>query len=243
MAVSRSSRSSGPSRKAGEEHRLSMAMENYLLSILRLEEQKVRVTPAQLSEHFKSLPMAEGLGTSLPSVSAMIRRMSREKLVTTTSNKEVILTLGGRKSAESVVRRHRLAERLAVDVLQVDLKHAHEEAHRLEHAISPYLESRVVDILNGPTTCPFAGSGYSPNKGVINLSNAKIGVNYLVDRVPEDDSDLLAYFVDNNFLPDSPLMVLDSSRARGVITLRVSNAELVFSMDISKLIWVKPDKV
>ena len=92
MAVSRSSRSSGSSRKAGEEHRLSMAMENYLLSILRLEEQKVRVTPAQLSEHFKSLPMAEGLGTSLPSVSAMIRRMSREKLVTTTSNKEVILT-------------------------------------------------------------------------------------------------------------------------------------------------------
>jgi hypothetical protein len=104
-----------------------------------------------------------------------------------------------------------------------------------------------VDILNGPTTCPFGhpipGSGYSPNQGVINLSNAKIGVNYLVDRVPEDDSDLLAYFVDNNFLPDSPLMVLDSSRARGVITLRVSNAELVFSMDISKLIWVKPDKV
>lgn len=246
MAVSRSSRSSGSSRKAGEEHRLSMAMENYLLSILRLEEQKVRVTPAQLSEHFKSLPMAEGLGTSLPSVSAMIRRMSREKLVSTTSNKEVILTVAGRKSAESVVRRHRLAERLAVDVLQVDLKHAHEEAHRLEHAISPYLESRVVDILNGPTTCPFGhpipGSGYSPNQGVINLSNAKIGVNYLVDRVPEDDSDLLAYFVDNNFLPDSPLKVLDSSRARGVITLRVSNAELVFSMDISNLIWVRPEK-
>ena len=52
----------------------------------------------------------------------------------------------------------------------------------------------------------------------------------------------MGYFVDNNFLPDSPLVVLDSSRARGVITLRVSNAELVFSMDISKLIWVRPDK-
>ena len=70
--------------KENEEHRLSMAMENYLLSIFRLEEQKIKVTAAQLSEHFKSLPTAERLGTSLPSVSAMIRRMAREKLTFTT---------------------------------------------------------------------------------------------------------------------------------------------------------------
>ena len=57
--------------------RLSMAMENYLLSILRLEEQQIKVSVAQLSEHFKTLPLGEGLGTSLPSVSAMIRRMSK----------------------------------------------------------------------------------------------------------------------------------------------------------------------
>ena len=84
------------------EQRLSMAMENYLLSILRLEEQKVAVTIARLSDHFKSLPMAEGLGTSLPSVSAMLRRMAREKLVITNSSKVVNLTDTGRTSAESI---------------------------------------------------------------------------------------------------------------------------------------------
>jgi len=52
-----------------------MAMENYLLSIIRLEEQHTKVSIAQLSEHFKTLPPGEGLGTSLPSVSAMIRSM------------------------------------------------------------------------------------------------------------------------------------------------------------------------
>ena len=125
------------------ENRLSMAMENYLLSIIRLQEQNTKVTAAQLSEHFKSLPMGEGLGTSLPSVSAMIRRMTREKLVTTGSDKEIALTKSGLTEAESILRRHRLAERLAVDVLKVDLRRAHEEAHRLEHAFSPYLESRL----------------------------------------------------------------------------------------------------
>ena len=77
--------------------RLSMAMENYLLSILRLEEQQLKVTVAQLSEHFKTLPLGEGLGPSLPSVSAMIRRMSREKLVGISAEKEIVLTETGRK--------------------------------------------------------------------------------------------------------------------------------------------------
>ena len=101
---------------SASENRLSMAMENYLLSIIRLQEQNTKVTAAQLSEHFKSLPMGEGLGTSVRAVSAMIRRMTREKLVTTGSDKEIALTKVGLTEAESILRRHRLAERLAVDV-------------------------------------------------------------------------------------------------------------------------------
>ena len=200
------------------ENRLSMAMENYLLSIIRLQEQNTKVTAAQLSEHFKSLPMGEGLGTSLPSVSAMIRRMTREKLVTTGSDKEIALTKSGLTEAESILRRHRLAERLAVDVLKVDLRRAHEEAHRLEHAFSPYLESRVVEILGYPTTCPFGhpipGSKYVFNSSTVFLNKAKVGEDYLVERVPEDDTELLGYFVDNDFLP-CLLYISPSPRDRG----------------------------
>ena len=226
------------------ENRLSMAMENYLLSIIRLQEQDTRVTAVQLSEHFKSLPMGEGLGTSLPSVSAMIRRMTREKLVTTSSEKEISLTKSGLTEAESILRRHRLAERLAVDVLKVDLKRAHEEAHRLEHAFSPYLESRVVDILGHPTTCPFGhpipGSNYVPNRFSVSLNKAKVSQDYLVDMLPEDDMELLGYFVDNDFLPGAHIQITDLSNSRGVITLKLGNKELVFSMGISNLIRVTP---
>ena len=226
------------------ENRLSMAMENYLLSIIRLQEQDTKVTAAQLSEHFKSLPMGEGLGTSLPSVSAMIRRMTREKLVTTGSDKEIALTKSGLTEAESILRRHRLAERLAVDVLKVDLRRAHEEAHRLEHAFSPYLESRVVEILGYPTTCPFGhpipGSEYVLNSSTVFLNQAKVGEDYLVERVPEDDTELLGYFVDNDFLPGAHIQITDLSNARGVITLQLANKELVFSMGISNLVRVTP---
>ena len=226
------------------ENRLSMAMENYLLSIIRLQEQDAKVTAAQLSEHFKSLPMGEGLGTSLPSVSAMIRRMTREKLVTTSSDKEISLTKTGLTEAESILRRHRLAERLAVDVLKVDLRRAHEEAHRLEHAFSPYLESRVVEILGYPTTCPFGhpipGSKYVFNSATVFLNQAKVGEDYLVERVPEDDTELLGYFVDNDFLPGAHIQITDLSNARGVITLQLANKELVFSMGISNLVRVTP---
>ena len=98
-----------------------MGAENYLLSIFRLEEQGVRVTLTVLAEHLKTLPVDEGMGTSLPSVGGMIRRMVRERLVESTPNKEVVLTASGRKSAESIVRRHRLAERLVVDLLGIEL--------------------------------------------------------------------------------------------------------------------------
>ena len=195
--------------------RLSMAMENYLLSILRLEEQQTKVSVAQLSEHFKILPVGEGLGTSLPSVSAMIRRMSREKLVGISTGKEIVLTKNGRQYAEVILRRHRLAERLLVDVLNIDLEFAHIEAHRLEHAMSPYLEQKVVDLLDNPQTCPFGhpipGSGYIIPANAITLDKCRLGKKYVLDRVPEDNQDLLAYFVEKGFVPETSIRIIDSS--------------------------------
>ena len=130
--------------------RLSMAAENYLLSIFRMDERGERVNLTSLSEHLKTLPDDEGMGTALPSVGGMVRRLSREGLVETDASKEVRLTARGRRASESVVRRHRLAERLVVDILGLDLRLAHIEAHRLEHAISPVLEKQIDEAL-GPS--------------------------------------------------------------------------------------------
>ena len=175
-------------RSSEEEIRLSMSTENYLLSIFRLQEQQPRLSLTQLADHLRTLPVAEGLGTSLPSVSAMIRRMSREGLVESDQNRGVVLTGDGRVSAESIVRRHRLAERMVVDLLGMDLAKAHVEAHRLEHAISPELEERIVQKLGNPTTCPFGhpvpGSGRSSPTNAVSLDQAKPGTEMMVDRVP-----------------------------------------------------------
>ena len=221
-----------------------MAMENYLLSILRLEEQQIKVSVAQLSEHFKTLPLGEGLGTSLPSVSAMIRRMSKEKLVGISNDKEIVLPKDGRQYAEVILRRHRLAERLLVDVLGVDLEFAHMEAHRLEHAMSPYLEQKIIDLLDSPQTCPFGhpipGSTYVTPLNAITLDKCKPGSEYIVDRVPEDNQDLLTYFVEKGFIPDKSITIADSSVPRGIVTLECEGDELVFSTSVAKLIWVKP---
>ena len=239
------SRSTSRSRKSrATAARLSMAAENYLLSIYRLEEQNVRVTLTVLADHLKTLPIDEGLGTSLPSVGGMIRRLSREGLVETTPNKEVVLTTKGRKPAESIVRRHRLAECLVVDLLGIDLHLAHIEAHRLEHAISEYLEEKIVKALNNPVTCPFGhpipGSGYKANKNTKTLDQAKEGEELVIDSVPEDDHALLTYFVEQNLVPGREVDVREAARTRGVITLDGGDGDMVFSYDIAALIRVSP---
>ncbi len=221
-----------------------MATENYLLSIFRLNEQRTRVTLTILSEHLKTLPTDEGLGTSLPSVGGMIRRMAREGLVETKANKEVVLTTSGRKSAQSIVRRHRLAERLVVDLLGMELQESHMEAHRLEHAISPNLEDRIVAVLNNPDTCPFGhpipGSNYKPNKNAKPLDMAMQGEDMIIDSVPEDDQALLEYFVEKNILPGQRVRVKETAETRGVITLDCGGDEVVFSYDIAARIRVFP---
>ena len=90
----------------------------------------MRATSGQLAEYIRTLPAGEGLGTTLPSITGMLRRMAREGLVELTASKEVKLTPRGVVLAEGMVRRHRLAERMVVDLLGLELHKAHEEAHK-----------------------------------------------------------------------------------------------------------------
>ena len=228
----------------GSANRLSMSAENYLLSIYRLDEQDTRVTLTVLSEHLKTLPVDDGMGTSLPSVGGMIRRMVREGLLENTPQKDVVLTNSGRKSAESIVRRHRLAERLVVDLLGLDLHLAHIEAHRLEHAISPILEEKIVAALNNPETCPFGhpipGSGYKGDSRARPLDQASAGDRLIIDSIPEDDQALLEYLVVNKLVPGQLVTVKETAVTRGVVTLDCEGGEVVFSYDVAAKIWICP---
>ena len=224
--------------------RLSMAAENYLLSIYQLEELGRRPTPSQLAEQLKRLPEGEGLGTSLPSVTGMLRRLTREGLIEMGKNKEIDLTKLGREAAESMVRRHRLAERLVVDLLEVDLCNAHEEAHRLEHAMSPLLEEKIRRKLGNPKRSPFGdpipGSGPPASNDSVPLSEAVQGRAYTIDRIPEDDQALLEYLGPYGFTPGRTVKITEAAPYRGVIKLECNGEEVVVGYGVAERIWLRP---
>jgi len=225
--------------------RLSPVAENYLLSLYVLGEEGLRATVVQLAEHLKSLPAGEGLGTTLPSVLAMLKRMAREGLLELTVEREVKLTPYGVVQAEGMVRRHRLAERMVVDLLGLELHKAHVEAHRLEHAISPDLEVLIKERLGNPTTCPFGGpipgSGYIPPPGLkLALDQVQPGVDYCVDRVPEEDPELLRFLVEQGILPRRTITVVEASPHRGIITVKTEHGESALGYSVAAHIRVRP---
>lgn len=225
--------------------RLSMGVENYLLSIYQLQEEDVRVTTTQLADRLRQLPEGEVLGATLPSVGAMLRRMVRDGLVETTRSKDVILTQSGLSAAEGMVRRHRLAKRMVIDLLGVPPHLAHAEAHRLEHAISPYLAEKIDERLGHPTTCPFGhpipGSGYTPPGDAVPLSQMASGTTAAVDRVPDQDQELLQYFVENGLMPGRRVQVVEAAPYRGVVKLDCDGAEVVVSYEVAERIWAHSD--
>ena len=230
--------------------RLSPVAENYLLALFILDEEGIRPSLGHLADYLrKRVPESERLGTSLPTVTGMVRRMEREGLVETSFNKEVRLTKRGQVLAEDMVRRHRLAERLVVDILEVSLADAHVEAHRLEHAISQGLQLKIIEKLGNPTTCPFGrpipGSGHQPDEvEAIPLDAAVPGSAFVIDRIPEEDHDLLTFLVEAGVLPGREIRISDAARHRGVMDLQVvDGSSVTLGYEVASRLWVRPKTV
>jgi DtxR family Mn-dependent transcriptional regulator len=119
--------------------------EEYLEQILELEEEGVPTLRARLVER---------LGVSAPAVSETVNRLGRAGYTELRDDHTIKLTAKGRKLATTVVRRHRLAERLLLDVIGLEWEKVHREADRWEHAISADVEEKLVELLGDPMTCP-----------------------------------------------------------------------------------------
>ncbi len=119
--------------------------EEYLETILAIEEEGVVPLRARLVER---------LGLSAAAVSETINRLSEQGFVDLASDRSLQLTEKGRHLATTVVRRHRLAERLLTDVIGLEWEKVHKEAARWEHAISSDVEEKLVELLGDPATCP-----------------------------------------------------------------------------------------
>jgi DtxR family Mn-dependent transcriptional regulator len=155
------------------------AFEEYCETIFELREDDVSVIQARI---------AERLAVSRPAVSEMIKRMEVEGLVALDGHK-IDLTAAGRKLAESVVRKHRLAERFLTDILGLSWAVAHKEAGKWEHVISSEVEAAIVRVLGDPTTCPHGnpipGSSYEAPDAVV-LRELPVGSAFTVERIPEE---------------------------------------------------------
>jgi DtxR family Mn-dependent transcriptional regulator len=178
-------------------------LEEYLEAIHELGEEGMVVIQARL---------AERLGHSAPAVSEMIRRLRDEGYVAI-SGRSLALTDQGRSVAESVVRKHRLAERLLTDIIGLPWEKAHTEAGRWEHVISDEVEARLVEVLGHPTTCPHGnpipGSGGRDLSTVV-LASTHQGDHVRLERVTEQvelDQESLSYLSAHGFVPGTEATV------------------------------------
>ena len=222
--------------------RLTQAMENYLLSIYVVMERLQRVSNSDLIDQLRRVPASENLGTSLPSVSGMLKRMEKEELIYSNENRDILLTDIGNKLAESLIRKHRIVSRMIVDLLGVDLNRVNAESHMLEHALSDELEIDIISKLNNPKIDPFGqpipGSGYKIPKSLITINLAPLNTLMVVHRIPEDDSDLVKFLCDNNILPGSQITVKEIAEYRGVVTVEIKDKKVTLGLEVSKLIYL-----
>lgn len=120
--------------------------EMYLRTVFELEEEGVVPLRARI---------AERLGQSGPTVSQTVARMERDGLLTVEGDRHIELTVNGRAMATRVMRKHRLAERLLVDVIGMPWEEVHAEACRWEHVMSEAVERRILELLDHPTESPY----------------------------------------------------------------------------------------
>jgi DtxR family Mn-dependent transcriptional regulator len=208
-------------------------VEEYLETIQALTEEGVPVIQARI---------AERLGKTAPSVSEMLDRLAADGYLQRTG-RTITLTDQGRTLADSVIRKHRLAERLLVDVIGLPWHKAHLEAGRWEHVISDEVEVRLVELLGHPTTCPHGnpipGSG-SAAASQVSLAEVAPGDTVRLERITEEvelDMASLVYLDEHGLVPGRSARV-QTRDDDGSMTLRVDGADVVVAPALCQQLFV-----
>ena len=171
----------------------TVAEEEYLQTLFWLQEAGLPMTGANV---------ARAMQLSAPTVHEMVRRLEDDGYVTRAADKTISFTDSGREHAEGVVRRHRLIERFLTDVLGIPWDEVHEEAERLEHAMSPVLEERMTEAIGSAKTCPH-GHPITPGKRIegVPLADVEEGASVRVLRFENEAEDLLHYLKESGLEP------------------------------------------
>jgi DtxR family transcriptional regulator, Mn-dependent transcriptional regulator len=212
------------------------AVEQYLETVLELEEAGIVPMRARIVER---------LGVSAPAVSETVKRLEREGYLTLDAERVLHLTSSGRAYATSMLRKHRLAEVLLVEVLKVPWPQVHEEACRLEHAISDSLEQHLVALLGDPGTCPHGspipGSANAPAEAPVlqALSAVPSGGSCTVRRIDEHLQTLvprMRELEEAGLLPGAEVVVADTGDGR--VQLEVSGRTVDLDASVAAEVYV-----
>jgi DtxR family Mn-dependent transcriptional regulator len=170
----------------------TVAEEEYLQTIFWLEEAELPITGANV---------ARAMQVSAPTVHEMVGRLERDGYITRDPDKSLVFTASGREHAAEVVKRHRLIERFLTDVLGIPWDEVHEEAERLEHAMSPVLEERMRAAIGDARTCPHGHPIEGERETGVPLADVEEGAKVLVLRFENEAEDLLHYLMDSGIHP------------------------------------------
>lgn len=211
-------------------------VEEYLQAIESLNEEGTPAIQARI---------AQRLGRSAPTVSEMLERLATDGYIER-SGRTVILTEQGQDVAQTILRKHRLAERLLVDVIGLPWHLVHDEAGRWEHVMSDEVMTRLVQILGDPATCPHGnpipGSANCPDTGSPQVSLAEVepGQRVRFERLGEEielNGTTLRYLDDAGFIPGAVAKVTNRG-PDGTLLLDANGTTVVLGADLCRRLYI-----
>jgi len=213
---------------------ITVSKEDYLKAISEAEAEGEPVIAATL---------AHWLSVTRPAVTFALKRLKKDGLVTVGKDGHVKLTHRGRQIAERTIVRHHLIERMLTEIFDMAWYEVHDEAERLEHAVSPAFEKRLVEKLGKKDFCPH-GNGLAlrtpterRKKGLRLLTEVETGKSYRVFSVYERDRKLLEFFEKEGIRPGSPVTVQERNYD-GTLSLRVDRRQIRIGKPAAERVWV-----
>src|SRR4051812_26670132 len=213
---------------------ITISKEDYLKAILEAESEGERVISATL---------AHWLSVSPPAVTMALRRLSKDGMVRVRADGRVQLTAAGRTVARRTVYRHHLIERMLSEVFGMDWYKVHDEAERLEHAVSADFEARLAKKLGRRGACPHGNEATPENpatrrkRGLQLLSEAEPGKNYFVESVYERDRKLLEFLEERGLRPGSRLQ-LSARNYDQTLTIKTASGVISVGQPVAEKVWV-----
>src|ERR671931_723915 len=209
----------------------TVAEEEYLQILFWLQEAGLPMTGANV---------ARAMQLSAPTVHEMIGRLERDGYITRGADKALSFTDEGLTHAHGIVRRHRLIERFLTDVLGIPWDDVHEEAERLEHAMSPVLEARMLAAIGDAKTCPH-GHPLEPGDRAegVPLADVEDGAKVTILRFENEAEDLLHYLKDAGVEPGSSGTVAGIDGEQVTIDFGERSAQLTRS--VAETVSVRAD--